>query len=828
MNIGKVTKTFHGTYNIDRVRILAAGDDRYLEIRGWQVPSRWIKGPGELSASADGNSDRISIVSVSRPDVKNLYKTDLDAGWIGFTCFAKLTDEQLKNGRVKLVLARGGKAFLKEKTDLTALPTESDETISYSIDAVSMAGGLECVMGWTYCKAENTFLSERAKTSERLGSSNQEDSSTQSGTLPPAYEEVALSVLQDGVPIPATVRREFRRDLVLPGCPEEYRSGFSISYKKDYDHDYTLVLTAPFGGRVEIPSSEYSQKEVYSKVRAQRTASAEELEKEREYTFSYAPRISILVPVYRTDPQGLKEMLESVLAGTYTNWELCLADGSCDEDRRRKEILDHYRKKDARIKVKVLDSNLGISANTNAAYEMAEGEWIALLDHDDILEPDALWQAVKAMQDSGSIPDVIYTDEDKTDGRSFFEPNFKPDFSLDYLRSGNYFTHFLLFRRELLKKVEEPLNPDFDGAQDYDLVLRLTERTGKIVHIPKVEYHWRTGEDSTSANPDSKRYAFSAGLRALQAHLDRTGTGAKAIETDYPGHYRVHYPIKNPDETVSIIIPTHEHADTLKRCVDSILDRTDYPAYEIILIENGSKDPVTFAYYEELKKDKRAAGRLQILTWDQGFNYSALNNFGAAHAKGSLLLFLNNDTEMTDQNWLGELVSNFQRQENIGVVGVKLLYPDRTVQHAGVVLGIGGVAGSVFVRMDADSPGYQMRAISRQDLSAVTAACMMASRQAYEQAGGFETDLAVAWNDIDFCLKVGRAGFRVVYDPEVCLLHYESLSRGYEDESPEKMARFKRESDYMKEKWADFLQAGDPFYNPNLTLTRSDYSLKVD
>ena len=543
-----------------------------------------------------------------------------------------------------------------------------------------------------------------------------------------------------------------------------------------------------------------------------------ELEKQRKHRFTYEPLISVAIPAFRTPETFLIQMVESLLAQTYSNWELCIANGS-PEDTVMKGVLEQYMKKDSRIRVSELTENKGIAGNTNAALEMAEGEFVGLLDHDDLLAPNALYEVVRALEADREL-DAVYTDEDKvtTELDEHFQPHLKPDFNLDLLRSNNYICHFFVVRRSVVKKAGG-FRQEFDGAQDHDFIFRCVEIARKVGHIPEILYHWRTHKASTADNPASKMYAFDAGKRAIEAHLERTGTEGVVTHTPDLGFFRVKYPVQgNP--LVSIIIPNKDEKETLKDCIESIRKKTEYENYEIIIVENNSTTEEIFQYYKELSQDPR----IRLLRWKKEFNYSAINNYGVSHARGEYLLFLNNDVKIITPGWIKEMLGVCQRPE-VGAVGVKLIYPDNTIQHAGCVIGIGGIAGHMFVDMPANRTGYLHKASILQDMSAVTAACMMMKRTAFEEAGGFTEKLSVAFNDVDLCLKVRKNKKLIVYDPYVELYHMESKTRGAED-STEKVRRFQEEIEYMRCQWIDILKNGDPYYNKNLSLTKWNYSLR--
>ena len=542
------------------------------------------------------------------------------------------------------------------------------------------------------------------------------------------------------------------------------------------------------------------------------------LEKQRHHHFEYSPLISVAVPAYRTPEKFLAQMIDSLLAQTYGNWELCIANGS-PEDSAMKKVLEEYTKKDSRIRVSELTENKGIAGNTNAALEMAQGEFVGLLDHDDLLAPNALYEIVRALDEDRNL-DAVYTDEDKvtTELDEHFQPHLKPDFNLDLLRSNNYICHFFVVRRSIVQKVGG-FCQEFDGAQDHDFIFRCIETAEKVGHIPEILYHWRTHKASTADNPSSKMYAFDAGKRAIEAHLKRTGTEGIVSHTPDLGFFRVKYPVQG-QPLVSVIIPNKDEKETLKACIDSIREKTEYPNYEIIIVENNSTTDEIFQYYKELSQDPR----IRLLRWKKEFNYSAINNYGVRHANGEYLLFLNNDVTVITPGWIKELLGVCQRPE-VGAAGVKLIYPDNTIQHAGCVIGLGGIAGHMFVDMPANRTGYLHKASILQDMSAVTAACMMMKRTAFEEAGGFTEKLSVAFNDVDLCLKVRKNHKLIVYDPYVQLYHMESKTRGAED-NKEKVRRFQEEIEYMRCQWIDILKKGDPYYNKNLSLTKWNYSLR--
>lgn len=544
----------------------------------------------------------------------------------------------------------------------------------------------------------------------------------------------------------------------------------------------------------------------------------ETLARQRKYRFRNAPLISVAVPAYKTPGIFLQQMIDSLLAQTYSNWELCIVNAS-PEDFEMQKVLRASMKRDRRIRVRSLEKNLGIAENTNEALAMAKGEFVGLLDHDDLLAPNALYEIALALEKDPEI-DAVYTDEDKvtTELDEHFQPHLKPDFNLDLLRSNNYICHFFVVRRTVVEKVGG-FRREFDGAQDHDFIFRCVESANKVAHVPEILYHWRTHKASTADNPASKMYAFDAGKRAIEAHLARMGVQGEVSHTKDLGFFRVKYPVQG-EPLVSIIIPNKDEKESLQACIRSIQEKTDYKNYEIIIVENNSTTDEIFHYYKELSKEPD----IRLLRWKKEFNYAAINNFGARHARGEYLLFLNNDVTVIHSDWLSEMLGVCQRRE-VGAVGAKLLYPDNTIQHAGCVIGIGGIAGHLFVDMPANRTGYLHKASLLQDMSAVTAACMLMKKEAFEAAGGFTEALAVAFNDVDLCLKARRAGYLIVYDPYAQLYHMESKTRGAED-SRDKVRRFQTEIEYMRCHWIDILKNGDPYYNKNLSLTRWNYSLR--
>ncbi len=545
----------------------------------------------------------------------------------------------------------------------------------------------------------------------------------------------------------------------------------------------------------------------------------DQLTKQKSTKFNYEPLISIITPTYNTPINFLTDMIQSVQNQTYSNWELCIADGSSNTSVY--EHLKFFSQKDSRIRVIRLDKNEGISGNSNAALTIAKGDFIALLDHDDLLTPNALYEVVRKINDNPTC-DMLYSDEDKTDkdGKQFSNPYFKPDFSIDLLNSYNYICHFLVLKKTLLDKAGKFFDSKFDGAQDYDLILRCSEQADNVAHISQILYHWRIHNNSTAASAESKPYTHIAGKKALIEHFKRLGIeadvldGTKGINNTYKIKYKL-----NDEPMISIVIPSCEHIDDLKKCLVSIEKTIQYENYEIIIVENNSKNKDTFDYYNYLSQNTH----IHILKYSNKFNYSAINNWAIQQAKGEYVVLMNNDIEMISCNWVREMMSYCQR-DDVGIVGAKLYYPDDTIQHAGVIIGMGGVADHAFKGAPRDFTGYFSRAVLVQNLSAVTAALLMVKRSVFNSVDGFDENLAVAFNDVDLCLKIREKGYLIIFDPDVEAYHYESKSRGYED-TPEKKRRFKHEHEIFYSKWGKHYI--DPYYNVNLTLQKNDFSLKI-
>jgi GT2 family glycosyltransferase len=541
--------------------------------------------------------------------------------------------------------------------------------------------------------------------------------------------------------------------------------------------------------------------------------------------FSYLPKISIVIPVWNTDKKWLRLAIESAINQVYENLEICIVDGGSTK-RYIQQIITEYAQKDPRIKVKFLAENKGISGNSNEALALATGEYVGFLDHDDELPPFALHEVVAVLNQNQNF-EFIYSDEDKMDQKgNRKDPFFKPDWSPDLFLSQNYLCHFSVIRKTLIDSVGG-FHTGYEGSQDYDLFLRCTEKISpsSIAHIPKILYHWRIIPGSAADHVVAKPYAITSAKKALEDALLRRGQKGDIEEGIFPGSYRIRYAIQD-NPLVSIIIPSKDHVDILKRCIQSILDKTKYKNYGIVIVDNQSTDDETFEYYASLEHNPK----IKILHYDKPFNFSVINNYAVDNIDAPYILFLNNDTEVISSEWLSAMLEHAQR-ECVGAVGAKLLYPNNLIQHAGVILGITGtpgqkgVAGHSHKYLPNKFVGYFLRSQIIGNYSAVTAACLMMRKDIFKEIGGFNEDIAIAFNDVDLCLRIRSAGYLIIYTPYSLIYHHESISRGYED-TLEKQARFSREVTLIRERWGTVIDKGDPYYNRNLSLEREDFSIK--
>lgn len=544
---------------------------------------------------------------------------------------------------------------------------------------------------------------------------------------------------------------------------------------------------------------------------------------EEETKFPKDIKISILVPLYNTPERFLREMIDSVVAQTYKNWELCLADGSDGEHGLVGEICKSYYEKDSRVVYKKLEKNEGISGNTNACYAMATGEYIGLFDHDDLLHPSALYEYMKAICEQDA--DYIYCDEATFKGNSInhmITLHFKPDFAPDNLRANNYICHFSVFKRELLEGTEL-FRSQFDGSQDHDMILRLTGRAEKIVHVPKILYYWRSHKGSVASGIGAKTYAIAAAKGAIAEHLKSKGCQDFSIESTraFETIFRIKYDLTSRP-LVSIVIANKDHIEDLSRCVESIINKSTYENFQIIIVENNSETEQIREYYQEIAKHPK----VQVVTYKGAFNYSKINNYGVSFAKGEFVLLLNNDTEVITEGWIEEMLMYGQR-EDVGAVGAKLYYEDKTIQHAGIVIGLGAhrTAGHTHYKVPEANVGYMGKLCYAQNVTAVTGACMLVRKSLYEKLGGLDEEYAVALNDVDFCLRIRKLGLLNIFTPFAQLYHYESKSRGSDNKKDANAIRYQEESDKFKERWKVELSEGDPYYNRNFSLDHSDFTV---
>lgn len=621
--------------------------------------------------------------------------------------------------------------------------------------------------------------------------------------------KVTVEVYCDGVK--EVVQHSFRQALPMKIGKSIKQQGWKV---KVYYQQFGLKQTV----RRAIEKLGGKEVRTYEAFRRRYFPDKKELNRQRKEQFVYEPLFSIVVPLYKTPLPYLEALIRSIQAQTYRKWELYLSDGSGKESSL-KEVLRNYARKEKRIHIIENDCRLNISDNTNRALEQADGDYVVFVDHDDTLAPDALYECVKVLNREPDA-EVIYTDSDKLseNGKRYSEPCFKPDFNLDLLRCQNYICHLTVIQKRFLDKVGY-LNSDYSGVQDYDHILRCVERTNRIVHIPKILYHWRMCPGSVAVDTDNKPYTYELFQKILREHYERMGIQAE-VKAVFPGVVRTVYQLPY-EPLVSVIIANKDHRDDLMRCVESLEQESEYKNLEILIVENNSVSEEIFAYYDQVQ---RQYDNVRVLRYEKEFNYADIQNYAAVRAKGDYLLLLNNDTWLERPESIREMLGYCMRDE-VGIVGAKLLYPDDTIQHAGVIVGLGGVADHAFTGMDKDEPGYCCRALCAQEYSAVTAACLMVKKSVYNAVGGMDVELKVAFNDVDFCLRVKEAGHKIIYNPFAVWYHDESKTRGAED-TPEKIERFRGEIEYFQRRWADFLYKGDPAYNPNLALDRHDFALK--
>ena len=810
-------------FYIEKIRFHLQEEDTLL-IRGWYSQNNPQK--RQVKVYLDGQELATKVSIKSGVTVRQRYLRYQENISEELTIQVKLPKDWQNKKQLSVVDTRNSAQWLIEKVSVKQLKKKQN-SVEYFIETANVSENILTLSGWGI------------------------------GT-----KELALTLKLDGKPAKdVTIKKNYRRDVmeVFEEVGNSYEAGFQIStsvagVKKvevilesaDKKSVYKTSVAAAASGKGSAAGINafqkffiYLRKEgvsaTFNRIRVKlfhkkdtftyerwlkdNQITKSELEEQRKETFSYEPKFSIVVPLYMTKESYLRALIESVANQTYANWELCFADGS-GEGSPLEKIIKEYQKRGLDIQYEILAENKGISENTNAAIKMATGDYIVLADHDDIVAENALYECAKAINADKNI-DVLYSDEDKIDmaGKKYFDPNFKPDLNMDLLCSMNYICHLFVVKKTIIDKIGM-LRSEFDGAQDHDFILRCVEAAQSVYHIPKVLYHWRCHINSTAANPESKLYAFEAGRKAVEEHYKRIGVPAKVEHSSFYGMFHTKF-CWEEQPLISILIPNKDHIEDLKKCMESIEQKSTYRNFEFVVIENNSTEEETFAYYKEIEKKEN----VQVVYYKGGFNFSKINNFGAKYAKGEYLLLLNNDTEIITPECLQELLGYCMR-EDVGIVGAKLCYDDDTIQHAGVVIGFGGMAGHAFIESSRFDTGYMGRIMCAQDYSAVTAACMMTKKSVYNAVGGLTEALEVAFNDIDYCLKVRELGKLVVYNPYAELYHYESKSRGMED-TPEKVERFNSEVAKFCERWEDILQKGDPYYNPNLTLDKADFSLRV-
>lgn len=819
-------------YSIEKITYKNTDLDCYFLISGYCYAKD--NSPITYHTKVNDKNVLFGYTEVYRKDVFEKEKVEPKNAFVGFLIRVDIYGEEPKSFQLSANNS-GETKVLVSLTEKEIKEYEDNHSIEFDVDSAILENEISMitVAGWAY--------------------SND-------------CQQVQISIYddQDNI-VESSCRHEIRMDLFRNGeiLEEQKNCGFRISFKCEKNKHYYVVFKSTKEKRIEKIEltrtsgstmikryarhinaknikkaityvkrngvsklvhrlrygSYIAQSDYQTWLFAQRVTK-KNLETQSKTKFAYSPKISILVATFNTKEEYLKEMIDTVVNQSYSNWELCIADGSTN-DFVEKYVHEHYSNYGDKIKFQKLDQNYGISGNTNKAFEMATGDYITVYDHDDTLELDCFYEIVKALQEYRY--DVLYTDEDKFDDstKMYNDPNLKPDFSEDLLRSHNYITHLFIVNKKIVDEVGY-YNSEFDGSQDYDYIFRCVEKANAVYHIPRILYHWRMHPESTAQNPENKMYCYDAGKRAIEAHYKRIGVEASVEFLPKPmyGMYHTIYSTKD-NPLVSILIPNYNHKAILKTCIDSLYNVNTYKNFEIVIVENNSTEKEIFDYYEELKKQH---DNIQVVTYKGEFNYSRINNFGMKYTKGDYVLLLNNDTEMISPNALSEMVGCILRPE-VGAVGAKLLYEDDTVQHAGVVIGFSGYAGHVNHGINKDDYGYMVRARINCNYSAVTAACMMVKKSVFNQVGGFDEQFVVACNDVDLCLKICKEKYLIVYNAFALWHHYESKSRGYDDASQEKMWRFNKEVEKFQDKWKDVLINGDPFYNSNWNIQYGPFRL---
>lgn len=817
---------------IDKAEPNHWGKDRF-EIKGWI----WSKKDRNFSVKVYGDKKQEIPYRISwgkRPDVEKYLKLQGNSIDFGFTILipeiSKLWDLYKE---LEVVFCHNDEIIRVFHEDLSAIKELCIKNrIQYHVDSACIQEDMAFVKGWAFYKKEvcpiqvtdsqGRMIEYGCKREVRpevnhLFSVNPETKSEFTLEIPKKY-------LDKGRVQICFRKEEAQKTYVL----SKNRLYFDNSRFGKYYHQLgpkkakeNLFFIRNFGMekfRRQLDMNMNPGNQGYGYWVKKHRADRAELKRQKQEIFACTPLISIVIPLYNTPLKYLHELLESVTGQTYTRWQLCLADGSPND--RIQKFLEQKYKNENRITYKRLEKNGGISENTNEALKLAKGDYIMLSDHDDILECNALYEIVKAIN-RPEKPDIIYTDEDKVtmDGKEYFDPHFKPDFNWNLLRSNNYICHIFVAAREIIEEIGE-FRKEYDGAQDFDFILRCCEKAKHIYHVPKVLYHWRSHPDSTAGNPASKMYAYQNGVKSVAAHYKRIGQEAEVELTPFWGRYRSKLkPSGNP--LVSIIIQNQDHIDELDRCLNSVYEKSTYSDFEVLVVETNSSSDKTFAYYVQAEQTKK---NLRVLYGKKEFGRAAVYNFGAAHASGEYLLFLDNHTQVITPDWIEEMLGYCQREE-VGVVGAKLYSPEDTIEHAGIVLGMGEeqAAGRIFYGVGRKQLTYAGRANSTQDITAVADGCMLVRKSVHKAVGGFDESFVSKFYDVDYCLRVGELGKAIVFHAFTELYYDKSDS---ERNINAKKENLNRDTELFRKRWKEWLRKGDAYYNPNLNLKDTDCTLK--
>lgn len=821
-------------FNIDEIKYKNNAEKPYISVRGYLFSDSLAS--FNLYAYADGVELSTQLQTVKREDVWQIYypifSNVLSNNVLGFYAKCYLTENKIPEQFSFVAKTEQGTVLLGDADKNMLKKNQDKNTLEYCIDSCSFAADKFLCEGWAVSdtgKEVRLFVVDDNGETVKADISRRERMDIKAAFFinDNEFEKVGFFITGKSITKNLFVimndgftKKKVKLEVKKNKAPTFNLKRFKIS-KTDLRKGLSVLKNeGPFELYRKIKYRGGFLGQVYNDWFLYNRISKLGIDKQKSHIFDYNPKISIIVACYNTADKYLKDMIDSVLEQTYQNFELCISDGS-DNDGVQNYIKEHYANNN-KIKYVRLDDNYGISGNMNAALKLATGDFLALYDHDDFLEPNTFFECVKALQGENRA-DVVYTDEDRYDDASklYIDPCFKTDFNVDLFRSHNFVTHFFMVNMDIVKEIGG-MNKEYDGAQDYDFMFRVFEKTDKIYHVHKILYHWRVYEASTAGNPESKLYAYDAGKRALEAHYKRIGIEADVEELPKPfyGTYKTTYKISGKPK-VSVLIPNMNQKSTLENCLNSIFEKNIYENLEFVIVENNSTDEEIFNYYEELKNTH---SNVKVIKYDGDFNYSKINNYGAEYCSGEYILFLNNDTELIEKDSISVMLGICQRKE-VGAVGAKLLYADNTIQHAGVVIGFSNYAGHVFNGIGANDYGYRLFPVICRDYSAVTAACMMVSKEDFMSVGGFDEQFTVACNDVDLCLKLRKADKLVVYTPFSLWYHYESKSRGY-DTTPEKRERFLGEVEKFGKKWYEILENGDPYYNKNFDINKAPYILK--